>query len=88
MNWTGHNGYGVRIVAASPELRDKIRRERALFKRKLWRMKNKEKISAQRRAWAERHREYEKARKQRWEAANRDRINARRRRRYALMGGR
>lgn len=83
----------VRIVLAdgtAPDLVEKARRERERFMTRMWRARNRAKVSA----WNKARRakpgelERERERKRRWREANRERYNAYFRRYDALKPGR
>ena len=81
-----NNGYPIRTIVrlADEKMLKRARLDRQNFKKRLWRIKNLEKLRAYMRAWKLKNKEREAERKRKWRKENKERIRAYERRYFQL----
>lgn len=81
-----NNGYPIRTVVrlADEKMLARARLDRENFKKKLWRIKNIDRLKAYWKAWKLKNKEREAERKRKWREKNREHVRAYDRRYFAL----
>jgi hypothetical protein len=81
-----NNGYPIRTIVrlADEKMLHRARLDRQNFKKRLWRIKNQERLRAYNKEWKLKNKEHEAERKRQWREENREHVRAYERRYFQL----